>query len=352
MRSRSSSTRGSGSGAERGRHPGAARRPRPGRRLQGQRGARGQADRRRHLPAPPRRGAGPGRRIRMWQDDHRALAARPAAPEPVPRRGHDRHQLHPRRDARPSPHRARPPGHALEHGVDRLPGRDERARPRRPGLRPDRRGDRAARPGDDQGGRQGPHRRAVRVRRHQPEPGEAVPARVLGRHAPARDDRPGAGLQPGADHRRRADHGARRDDAGADPGAAREPAPRLRPLDDPDHPRPVGAGRDVRPGGDHVRRPDRRVGPGGAALRQPAASVHAAAAGRVPDDRRPARAGAGDPRRAARPGRRAGRMPLLAALPPGAGPVPGRDRGGTAARRATAPCAVCSRPGRTTAEAP
>ena len=57
-------------------------------------------------------------------------------------------------------------------------------------------------------------------------------------------------------------------------------------------------------------------GPGRAALRQPAASVHAAAAGRVPDDRRPARAGAGDPRRAARPGRRARRLPLLAALPP------------------------------------
>ena len=30
---------------------------------------------------------------------------------------------------------------------------------------------------------------------HQPRPGDAVPARVLGRHAPARDDRAGAGLQ-------------------------------------------------------------------------------------------------------------------------------------------------------------
>ncbi len=66
---------------------------------------------------------------------------------------------------------------------------------------------------------------------------------------------------------------------------------------------------------------------------QPAASVHAAAAGRVPDDRRPPRAGAGDPRRAARPGRPAGRLPLLAALPPRAGPLPRRDRRGAAARR-------------------
>ena len=35
---------------------------------------------------------------------------------------------------------------------------------------------------------------------------------------------------------------------------------RPRALDDPDHARPVGAGRDVRPRGDHVRRRDRRDG--------------------------------------------------------------------------------------------
>ena len=63
-------------------------------------------------------------------------------------------------------------------------------------------------------------------------------------------------------------------------------------------------------------RPDRRDRPGARPLRLAAAPVHAAAAGRVPDDRRPARAGAGHPRRAARPGRAAGGLPLRAALPP------------------------------------
>ncbi len=114
-------------------------------------------------------------------------------------------------------------------------------------------------PSDRPEGRRRAHRRAVRLRRHQPGPRAAVSARVLGRHAPARHDRPRPGLQAGADHRRRADHGARRDDAGADPRAAGGAAPRARPGDDPDHARPVGAGRDLRPRRDHVRRPDRRA---------------------------------------------------------------------------------------------
>ena len=105
--------------------------------------------------------------------------------------------------------------------LDGLPGRDERARSRDARVRPDRRGDPAARAGRRPEGRRRPHRGAVRLRRHQPGPGAPVPARVLRRHAPARDDRARPGLQPGADHRRRADDGARRDDAGADPRAAR-----------------------------------------------------------------------------------------------------------------------------------
>ena len=44
-----------------------------------------------------------------------------------------------------------------------------------------------------------------------------LPARVLGRHAPAGDDRDGAVLLAEAAHRRRADDRARRDDPGADP---------------------------------------------------------------------------------------------------------------------------------------
>ena len=60
---------------------------------------------------------------------------------------------------------------------------------------------------------------------------DALPARVLGRHAPARDDRDGAVVQAEGAHRRRADHRARRDDPGADPRPAARPegADRARP---------------------------------------------------------------------------------------------------------------------------
>jgi hypothetical protein len=49
--------------------------------------------------------------------------------------------------------------------------------------------------------------------------GSTVSARVLRRHAPARDDRLGDAVPAGAADRRRADHGARRHRAGADPRA-------------------------------------------------------------------------------------------------------------------------------------
>ena len=55
------------------------------------------------------------------------------------------------------------------------------------------------------------------------EPRRRLPAPVLGRHAPARDDRDGALVRAEAPDRRRADDRARRDDPGADPRAA--PAP-------------------------------------------------------------------------------------------------------------------------------
>ena len=57
-----------------------------------------------------------------------------------------------------------------------------------------------------------------------PEPerrATALSAPALGRPAPARDDRDGAGVQARAADRRRADDGARRHDPGADPRAAR-----------------------------------------------------------------------------------------------------------------------------------
>ena len=55
---------------------------------------------------------------------------------------------------------------------------------------------------------------------------EGLPAPVLGRHAPARDDRDGARVRAEAPDRRRADDGARRHDPGADPRpAARRSSP-------------------------------------------------------------------------------------------------------------------------------
>ena len=67
---------------------------------------------------------------------------------------------------------------------------------------------------------------------------------------------------------------------------------------DPDHARPVGAGRDLRPRRDHVRRPDRRVGPGRRrSTRHPQHPYTQRLLGGIPDGRRPARAGAGHPRR-------------------------------------------------------
>ena len=81
---------------------------------------------------------------------------------------------------------------------------------------------------------------------------QRLPAPLLGRHAPARDDRDGARLPAEAPHRRRADDRARRDDPGADPRAHQEPAGRgghVRPLH---HPRHGRRRRDRRPHGRDV----------------------------------------------------------------------------------------------------
>ena len=64
-------------------------------------------------------------------------------------------------------------------------------------------------------------------------PRARLPAPVLGRHAPARDDRDGARQQPVGADRRRADDGARRDRAGADPRADRARQARVRHRRDP-----------------------------------------------------------------------------------------------------------------------
>ena len=86
-----------------------------------------------------------------------------------------------------------------------------------------------------------------------------LPAPVLGRHAPARDDRDGAHQRAGRRDRRRADDGARRDDAGADPGADESASGRAPYGDHHDHPRSRGRRRGRRRCDRHVRRPGRRA---------------------------------------------------------------------------------------------
>ena len=114
-----------------------------------------------------------------------------------------------------------------------------------------------------QEGRLGARGRTARPRRH-PEREVArarLPAPVLGRHAPARDDRDGARPQPVDPDLRRADDRARRDGAGADPRADRGGQARVRHRRHPRHARPRRRRRDRELGDGHVRRPDHGVRP-------------------------------------------------------------------------------------------
>ena len=79
----------------------------------------------------------------------------------------------------------------------------------------------------------------------------AYPVRAVGRHVPARGDRPGARLPAAAADRRRADHRPRRDDAEGGDGPGGRADARARHVDHPDHARPGPGGRLLRPrGGD------------------------------------------------------------------------------------------------------
>ena len=151
--------------------------------------------------------------------------------------------------------------------------------PVQPGRRPDRGADRgaprAAREAAAQAGGG-----AARPRRDPEAAGGGVPARAVGRDAPAGDDRDGARVRPGDRHRRRADDRAGRHGPGADPPAARAAPPRARAVADADHPRPVGDRRDLRPGDGHVRGQGRRGGAGLAGVHRAAPPVHAEAARR------------------------------------------------------------------------
>ena len=83
--------------------------------------------------------------------------------------------------------------------------------------------------------------------------------RVLRRHAAARDDRHGAGLQPRHPDRRRADHRARRHHPGRDPRPDQAAAGRARHGDAAHHPRHGRRRRGRRRGRGDALRPDRRA---------------------------------------------------------------------------------------------
>ena len=169
--------------------------------------------------------------------------------------------------------------------------------------------------------------RALRPGGHQPQARHRVPPPDVRRHAPARHDRHGPGLQPQARDRRRAHHGPRRDGAGADPRAHRAPAPRARPLVHPHQPRPVGHGRDLRQGRHHVRRQGGRGGHHDPHLQRRQPPLHQAAHQGLPQHPRDARDGQLDRRRSAQPPEPAAGLPLLSALRRGrAAPAPRPSR--------------------------
>ena len=171
-----------------------------------------------------------------------------------------------------------------------------------------------------------------------PRPGRLLPARVLGRHAPAGDDRAGAVVRPQAADRRRAHHRARRDDPGADPGPDPRAARRDRRRGDPGHPRPGRRGRHRRPRGRDVRRADRGAGHARRDLLRPPAPLHLGAAGLDrPRRPRPPRAAAGHRGPAALAGQPAAGLPLRAPLPARVRQVRPDARPGTPGRRVGGP---------------
>ena len=165
-----------------------------------------------------------------------------------------------------------------------LPGADDQPQPGADRRRADRRDAAAASRACP---RRDAERRAVEMLTLVgiPAPARRVreyPHQLVRRHAPARDDRHGAGLQPEAADRRRADHRARRHHPGADPRPDARPEDAARLGDHADHPRSRRGRRNGAARGGDVCRPQ---GGGGARWRRssPArASLHA----------RPARRGA------------------------------------------------------------
>ncbi len=146
-----------------------------------------------------------------------------------------------------------------------------------------------------------------------------LPARVLRRHAPARDDRDGGHQQPRRDHRRRADDGPRRHRPGADPRDADRGQGRRQRGDRPDHPRPRRHRGHGRPRAGHVRRPSGRDRQHRRGLLPPADAVHGGPARVDAVDGRHRRAAAADQGRTAladQPAERAARSARAARWSP------------------------------------
>ena len=221
------------------------------------RGRRGESRRRDLLRGGARTHARGRRRVGLGQDRRGDDDPRPDA-----RAGGEDQRADPVRGARPAePGRG---GAAEDQGQrdrDDLPGPLDGAASAVQGRRADRRGG-ARPPGRDEGAGPRARDRAAGARRD-PRPGNArrrLPARVLGRDAPARDDRDGARERAEAADRGRADDRARRDRAGADPRAAGTVARGAGDGDRDRHARHRRGRGDGRRDRRDVRRTDRRDG--------------------------------------------------------------------------------------------
>ncbi len=276
--------------------------------------------RRRQLHAGPRPLARHRRRVGLGQDHPLPLDHGPAPPpQRHPRglgalRGHGAHDHEP----------PAAPEHLGRRDGDDLPGPHDLAQPGHEGRQADRRAA-AHPPRHEPLGRHG-HRAAPAGGRRHPGAREAarpVPARAVGRHAPAHHDRHGPGLRAHAPLRRRAHHRPRRDRAGADPRPDPGAAPGPQHVGHPRHPRPRRRGRPHRRDHRHVRRADRGAGADAGAVQRDAHALHGGSPREHPQARRPEpHPAAGHRRAAARPDQPAEGLPVQPPLPVRAGAVP------------------------------
>ena len=271
----------------------------------------------------PRRDAGHRGRIGLRQVSDVAVDHAPGA---QPARPHRRRRDQARRPQSPRPARERDARRARRCRVDDLPGADDQPQSGADRGRADHRGDPPAPTGQcRRGARPRPRDAAAGQDPLARDAARRVSAPALGRHAPARHDRHGAGLRSQDPDRRRADHGARRHHPGADPRPAARPARAHGHGHHADHPRSRRGGRARASRHRHVCRPHRRGGAGRPAVRRPAASLYARPPGLDPAAGQRRRRAADRHRgRRAQSLRPAAGLPLQPALPTGRRALQGR----------------------------